>query len=396
MAEIPQILINAARHPVRTGAVFAVGALGVAGVAYGPETFGADGPGSASAGAAELSVSAGGNAAEAVPVTDEVLQVLDRNVYNCGGHLQQETGDGSYSVDYAIDYYNSNPDLGKPMLDFHKKTLGDEAFQILLDGGVTNSDTEDDKHYIGAPDAETQDDIDTLLHKRSRVELNASRTYANYSCITAEDTFVIHRATKKPTIAIESGSHVEGIKVNDETLVRFLTTVKKNEDGQVPVDIVDLGQQYVDVNGKIEVQHQSLVVLYADGCDNPILKLTTPKISSPRHPGTTTSSTPPASFVPEKHDDGELPGDGTPASQDPGTPDRPGRGPAGQTPGDDGYLPGEEKPTAPSTSPTTKPYTSPSTGTPPTTGTQPTAPSTPPTTGSTPPDTTTIPTVPGA
>ncbi len=51
--------------------------------------------------------------------------------------------------------------------------------------------------------------------------------------------------------------------------------------------------------------------------------------------------------VPPKHDNGELPGDGTGASQDPGTPDRPGNGPAGQQPGNDGYLPGEEPPMPP-------------------------------------------------
>lgn len=57
---------------------------------------------------------------------------------------------------------------------------------------------------------------------------------------------------------------------------------------------------------------------------------------------------PPVVTIPPKHDDGELPGDDTPASQDPGTPDRPGQGPAGQTPDDSGYLPGEEPPSPPS------------------------------------------------
>lgn len=97
--------------------------------------------------------------------------------------------------------------------------------------------------------------------------------------------------------------------------------------------------------------------------------------------------------VPPKHDDGELPGDGTDASQDGGTPDRPGEGPAGQEPGDDGYLPQEPRPTYPTT--TTRPNTpTTSGGVTPTTGVQPTAPSAPPTTGSVPPNNSTMPPVP--
>lgn len=62
---------------------------------------------------------------------------------------------------------------------------------------------------------------------------------------------------------------------------------------------------------------------------------------------TTTTST-----VPAKYDDGRLPGNpNVPADQDKGTPDLPGVGPAGQTPGPDGYLPQETRPQAPSTAP---------------------------------------------
>ena len=73
----------------------------------------------------------------------------------------------------------------------------------------------------------------------------------------------------------------------------------------------------------------------------------------------TTTSTP--NSIPSKHDDGKLPGDGTGASQDPGTPDVPGTGPAGQQPGGGGYVPGETTPStqAPNTSTsTTNPTTS--------------------------------------
>jgi hypothetical protein len=62
---------------------------------------------------------------------------------------------------------------------------------------------------------------------------------------------------------------------------------------------------------------------------------------------------PTVSTIPPKEDDGILPGNpDVPADQDPGTPDVPGEGPAGQTPGADGYVPGENVPTAPTTTTT--------------------------------------------
>lgn len=114
-------------------------------------------------------------------------------------------------------------------------------------------------------------------------------------------------------------------------------------------------------------------------------------------PPVPTSTTTTPEQVPPKVDDGKLPGDGTPAAQDPGTPDKPGQGPAGQEPGDDGYLPGETRPSVPqTTSPTTSGNTTPTTNgsTPTTGGPQPTAPPSPPTTGSTPPNTGTMPSQP--
>jgi len=93
-----------------------------------------------------------------------------------------------------------------------------------------------------------------------------------------------------------------------------------------------------------------------------------------------------------KYDDAILPGDNNvPADQDPGTPDNPGAGPAGQEPGDDGYLPQE---TNPPVSTTTESSTTTTHPTPATTGTQPTAPPAPPTTGAVPPNTGTTPPTP--
>ncbi len=76
--------------------------------------------------------------------------------------------------------------------------------------------------------------------------------------------------------------------------------------------------------------------------------------------------------IPLKHDDGRLPGNpNVPADQDHGTPDKPGVGPAGQTPNPDGYLPQEPKPTAAPTTVYVAPTTSPN-STPASTGPQPT------------------------
>ncbi len=74
---------------------------------------------------------------------------------------------------------------------------------------------------------------------------------------------------------------------------------------------------------------------------------------TPRTPQTTTTITV-NTTIPMKHDDGKLPGDGTPAGKDKGTPGKPGNGPTGQQPGPDGYVPGEERPTPPQTTPTTR------------------------------------------
>ncbi len=78
----------------------------------------------------------------------------------------------------------------------------------------------------------------------------------------------------------------------------------------------------------------------------PTTKVTTPPTTKVTTPPTTKVTTPPTTSVP-KHDDGELPGSGVPADQDKGTPDKAGKGPAGQQPNPDGYVPGEDKPATP-------------------------------------------------
>lgn len=151
---------------------------------------------------------------------------------------------------------------------------------------------------------------------------------------------------------------------------------------QVPADGLNTG---TDANGNVVVAEHSGItgdrkgikvnISTPDGektfyvlarCGNPVL---TPG-SNPELPKGPTDQ------IPMKHDDGKLPGNpGVPADQDPGTPDNPGTGPAGQTPGPDGYLPQEPRPTAPPTSEATIPpvtqNTTPATTSPQPTSTQP-------------------------
>jgi hypothetical protein len=107
-----------------------------------------------------------------------------------------------------------------------------------------------------------------------------------------------------------------------------------------------------------------------DICDVPETPEKTPPTTGTTPPTHTTPTTPPttgppssSTTIPVKKDDGVLPDTGIPADQDPGTPDVPGVGPAGQTPNDEGYIPTETPPPsqAPDTTQLPAPTTSPNT-----------------------------------
>ena len=90
-------------------------------------------------------------------------------------------------------------------------------------------------------------------------------------------------------------------------------------------------------------------------CAQPVVEGDRPNV--PKGPtDEDTPEKPPKKKVPSKHDDGKLPGNpNVPADQDKGTPDNAGRGPAGQTPNDEGYVDGENKPNKPTPKPTPAP-----------------------------------------
>jgi len=360
----------------RITATLTVAALG-AGIIGGYELLSDEGSAQTPADAATL---AQGDVSQAEVTTDAQLRELDKNVYNCGGHLQPAETTGKYSTDYALDYYNSNPELGDKMRQFHIDTLGESAWKSLLANGMDNGDTTANKHFKG------NSEVDQLLHKRTVAKIKESRTYANFTCVV-NGKVDIQRAGNKPTITIPTDNRVEGITLNKAGLDDFMAKVKKNADGGAPVDVVDVGEHQVNDNGKTITEHLFLVALYADGCDNPILRLTpptpnketttttAPKSTTTTTPQTTTTTRPTTTTTQPlvKHDDGVLPGDGTPASQDKGTPDKAGTGPAGQTPNTIGYVPGEQVPTTPVASPNTSTTTTTQPKPPATTGAAPTS-----------------------
>lgn len=185
---------------------------------------------------------------------------------------------------------------------------------------------------------------------------------------------------------VEAQLTVEGIRGDDGCatdkavmarveLEANLATSKITPVDAVPEDWVNTG---TDAEGNVTVAAEGGVfgdtkairIETADGnvvyvmarCGQPVIPGDHPIV-----PGTPKGPTDNPHNPNPKVDDGRLPGDpNVPADQDPGTPDNPGQGPAGQTPGPDGYLPTETRPTAPrnpdsTVAPTTPPNTTPAT-----------------------------------
>lgn len=158
--------------------------------------------------------------------------------------------------------------------------------------------------------------------------------------------------------------------------LEFLLASSVITPSEAPADGINTG---VDANGEvvqsatpgIEGNREAVLVTLPNGekfwvmerCGNPVFE--TPPTNIPEgptdQPPVTTIPTTPGETVPRKNDDGELPGDGTDASQDPGTPDVAGEGPAGQTPDEDGFIPTETRPSVPATTQTTQGQTTPTT-----------------------------------
>lgn len=227
------------------------------------------------------------------------------------------------------------------------------------------------ENYTTAPLARPLEVMNTLCDKEGnvlayrQVVLEAG-TYVGGQQITkingSEVTFASGQTRTLPAEAL-----ITKVKLSDGKEVSFLATHKAGINA--------------DQDPEAEV-----------GCLNVLTKPAPPETRPPQDTTTTTTSTapetrPPATTgtttttstaprpttptVPRKVDDGRLPGNSAvPADQDPGTPDKAGVGPAGQTPDEDGYLPTETPPSVPETTTTTHPQTSPTTNRPPaTTGT---------------------------
>ena len=216
-------------------------------------------------------------ATPAVDVTDADLRRDDISEYNCGGKLRPEDQPaGEFSADYWIDYANDNPELGPKLMNFYDFALGTDAVDVLLEDGITNILTSDNKTI------ESDERANTLAHKLTTLQLQSARTYANYSCMRG-DKVDIHRATNKPTINVLAGNHLEGIILDQAGVERFMSAVNKYADGSTVADIIPVQGN----EGSKDPLY--VVVMKAFGCDNPLTK------TAPAKPGITTTvvSTPP-------------------------------------------------------------------------------------------------------
>ncbi len=203
----------------------------------------------------------------------------------------------------------------------------------LFAAGYNLFNTENDKPEIKAEDLVDSKNCATPLAEQALADLEATLAMAEVSpgAAPADGVNTGTDGNGNVTIAHEAGVH------GDETSRKALNVTFETEDGTCTVSILGrCGQIVVTKNCK-------------------------PPTNIPKGPVEDIS----------KVDDGILPGDGTEASQDHGTPDVPGEGPAGQEPGPDGYLPQEPRPFVPPTTAETTPTTRPSEETTPTTGTQP-------------------------
>ncbi|MEI6480958.1 MAG: hypothetical protein WCO19_01500 [Candidatus Saccharibacteria bacterium] len=235
-----------------------------------------------------------GDLSEAVPVNNADLQRDDISTYNCGGKLRDPNMPANdFNGDYWIKYANDNPELAPKLMSFYDSMMGAEAVDSLLSHGYGNNLTSPDKKIT------TDDRGNSLAHLMNAVELKTDRTYANFSCKKG-DQVDIHRATLKPTINITKGNHIEGVVVDTEGVMDFVSKAKKRQDGSIKFDIIDLGTVKV---GNKDAQ-LFVVAMKAFGCDNPIARLTpriptppkthipetpepTPTTKKPRSPGTT-------------------------------------------------------------------------------------------------------------
>lgn len=305
------------------------------------------------------------------PVTDEDLS---DGGYNCGHAIETAEED---NFDYArqMNFLANNPETAKNIIEFqvHDDTwgVGENAWDFLMQNGLDNpSTTKVGPLEIEGLEGEDADRLDQYVGKANLLALEAPRNYHNFTCSDGEGNPTdVHFVGN---ITIQEGNegdrnHVVGVVLPTDKVAEFRKLANK-VNGEVTVDIIHIGVEEVsNVKGGAEKMDISLVVTEAFGCDNPI-RVSQPPKETPTTGKETTTSTP-GSSIPPKHDDGHVPG----PIDEGGESDIPGKGPSNQQPGDDGYLPGETRPSVPSTTSTTRQTTT-TESSPATTGTQPTAP----------------------
>jgi hypothetical protein len=307
----------------------------------------------------------------AVLSTDESLREAN---FMCGGEMDQTSmEDFSYKFDF-FSASEENMELAESMKDITvtdaRWGMGEEAFDLVLENMFINGTTD-------AKDQTTGDtEFDALLSGVFARTLDTDTTYVNGDCRTVEDQ-VTMPSPSLPAIRLQAGESAEGVMMPMTSYDAFMAAVNKDEQGNSAFNIVRM--TITGADGKpMEV---FFVDLFANGCDNPIriktpepeepTEPTTPPTVPPTTPPTVPPTTPPTGTLPPPTTTTTippkiaepLPPTGVPADTDPGTPDVPGEGPAGQTPNNSGYIPSETPPPsqAPNTTQLPAPVTAPNT-----------------------------------
>lgn len=263
------------------------------------------------------------------PKTD---QELSDGGYNCGHTLDKAQPEGIFNYANQIDYLNEKPDLAKNLIDFQindaRWGMGQEAWKVVVDKALTNSDT---------PSSKTVDaskDMDIYSHKTFTTTLPEAHNYVNFTCADAEGNVM-------PVTAVEfmklTGT-VDGFVFDEAGLNDFKKAVKRGPSGEMMFDVITLEDHKVTKDGKTEVVKRFMVVTESLGCLNPnrLIPPTTKIVKPPvtTIPGvvvpptiTTNIYHPPTTVgVPPKVDNGVVPGPGVGRGTIPNTPPTPDDG----------------------------------------------------------------------
>jgi hypothetical protein len=214
---------------------------------------------------------------EAVVVTDEMLQA---RTMTCGG--KYDLGEvNMFDLAYKYDFFNSQEAMGNSIMDItvtnEKYGMGQEAFDLALEKGFFNPVTAENANRYDLTTG--NDQKDTFINNLHAQVLLENQTFVNGDCRHSESE-VEMQSTDIPYITLEAGQSIEGLVIPADQLEDFLKVMNNQE-------------KFLFLEGEIDGVKFVTIVLFANGCDNPI-RIETKK---PKPPVVTT----PTTSVPGKH-----------------------------------------------------------------------------------------------